>query len=194
MLTFVYFRVSTYGQTIENQALEVERAGYQPDQVYAETVSGKTLAAERPEFGRLLDAIKRTTTRKRLIVTKLDRLGRSASDMLATVEQLSAYDCPVQVLQLGALDLTSAAGRMVCATLAGLAAFERELLVERTKAGLQRAKAAGVKMGRPYAATPETVAAIKRDLAKGLNLSATARKHHTSRGTVQRINKGEYAA
>ena len=69
MLTFAYYRVSTDEQTTENQALEVERAGYVPDQVYSETISGSIAAAERPEFGKMLDAIERTTTAKRLILT-----------------------------------------------------------------------------------------------------------------------------
>ena len=85
MHTFIYARVSTAGQTTENQLLEIERAGYEADAIFADTISGKVPAMERPEFAKLMDTISRTRKPKRLIVSKLDRLGRDAVDILGSV-------------------------------------------------------------------------------------------------------------
>ena len=68
-------------------------------------------------------------------MTKLDRLGRDAIDILTTVRRLSDLGCAVRVLQLGELDLTSSAGKMVLSALSAVAEMERDILVERTKAG-----------------------------------------------------------
>lgn len=78
-----------------------------------------------------------------LVVSKLDRLGRDAPDVLATIKSLAALHVEVTVLQLGKLDLTSPAGKLMLAMLAAVAEMERDLIVERTQAGLARAKAEG---------------------------------------------------
>jgi len=85
MHTFAYARVSTGDQTTENQILEIETAGFEPDAIYCDTISGKVPAMERPEFARMMDTITRTRKQKRLIVAKLDRLGRNAADITGTV-------------------------------------------------------------------------------------------------------------
>jgi DNA invertase Pin-like site-specific DNA recombinase len=187
MHTFVYGRVSTVGQTTENQVLEIEQAGYVADVVYLDTISGKVAAADRPEFAKMLDAIGRTKPPKRLIVTKLDRLGRDAVDVLATVKRLEAAGCSVRLLQLGDLDLTSAAGKLVLTTLAAVAEMERDVLVERTVAGLERAKRDGKTLGRPKAATGDKPAAIRQALADGASVAQVARDHGVSRATIMRI-------
>ena len=197
MLTFAYFRVSTADQTIENQALEVETAGYQPDQVYSETISGKVPAAERPEFDKMFQSVAATVPSKRLVVTKLDRLGRNAVDVLRTVERLGENGCAVKVLQLGDMDLTSGGGKIVLATLAAVAEIERDQLIERTNAGIARAKKAGVKFGRPPVVDPETKKAIAAAFALDAlgatpTVSSLARLHGVSRATIQRIKQGDY--
>lgn len=187
MQTFVYARVSTAGQTTENQVLEIERAGYEPSAIYEDTISGKVPAMGRPEFVRLVDAIRRTRPPKRLIVSKLDRLGRDAADVLDTVKRLAAMDCTVKVLQLGDVDLTSGAGKIVLSTLAAVAEVERDLLVERTQAGLQRAKAQGKALGRPKSGAWKQADEIKAALRDGLSVSETARRFGTTRQTILRI-------
>ena len=149
MHTFVYARVSTAEQTNDNQLLEIEQAGYQADTVYSDTVSGKVPAEERVEFGKMLDTVTRIRKPKRLIVTRLDRLGRDAIDIMTTVRRLSEMECAVRVLQLGDLDLTSSAGKLVLSTLSAVAEMERDILIERTHAGLARARAEGKTLGRP---------------------------------------------
>lgn len=190
MLTFAYLRVSTTGQTTDNQLLEIQQQGYQPDAVYADTVSGRVSASERPEFSKMLDTIQRTTKAKRLVVAKLDRLGRDAVDILATVRGLEAMGCAVRVLQLGDLDLTSSAGKLVLSTLAAVAEMERDILIERTNAGLARAKQEGKQLGRPKVLDEHRAANIREKLAQGFSVSQLARAAGVSRQTVMRIRDG----
>lgn len=187
MHTFIYARVSTAGQTTENQLLEIAAAGYEADTAYEDVISGKVPAMERPEFTKMMDTIARTKKARRLIVTKLDRLGRDAVDILGTVRALEATGCAVRVLQLGDLDLTSSAGKLVLSTLAAVAEMERDILIERTNAGLARARKEGKRLGRPKATDDEAVAVIREMLGKGLSVSQVARDHGVSRQTVMRI-------
>jgi putative DNA-invertase from lambdoid prophage Rac len=84
-----------------------------------------------------------------MVVSKLDRLGRDAQDVGATIRALAIRRIEVIVLQLGKLDLTSPAGKLMLTMLAAVAEMERDLLVEGTRSGLMRAKAEGETLGRP---------------------------------------------
>ncbi len=84
-----------------------------------------------------------------LIVTKLDRLGRDAVDVATTVAKLEKMGIRVHCLALGGVDLTSSAGKLTMGVINAVAQFERDLLIERTQSGLQRAKAQGKALGRP---------------------------------------------
>lgn len=183
--TVAYARVSTPGQNPENQLAEIEAAGHRPDAVYVDVVSGKTPAAERVEFAAMLAMLARLRGPRRLIVSKLDRLGRDAADVLATVKRLEGLGCAVRVLQLGELELTSAAGKMVLATLSAVAEMERDLLVERTRSGLERARREGKPIGRPRALKGREARALEL-LAAGRSVSAVARALAVSRATVIR--------
>lgn len=194
MHTFIYARVSTTGQTTDNQLLEIEAAGYEADTVYTDTVSGKVPAMERPEFRAMMDTITRTKKPKRLIVSKLDRLGRDAVDVLGSVRALEQAGCAVRVLQLGDLDLTSSAGKLVLSTLAAVAEMERDMLVERTQAGLARARKEGKRLGRPKVTNDDSVESIQGALAQGISVSQVARDHGVSRATVIRIRDSQYAS
>lgn len=189
MHTFVYARVSTHTQHADNQLHELEQAGVLADAVYTETVSGSVLAVDRPEFARMLDAIERTRKPKRLVVNKLDRLGRDAADVMQTVKRLDVAGCSVKVLQLGDIDLTSPPGKLVLATLAAVAEIERDILIERTQAGLRRAKAEGVRLGRPRTASWDSAEQIRTALAEGVSVSQVARDYDVSRATVLRIRE-----
>ena len=187
MHTFVYARVSTSDQTNDNQLLELEQAGYDADTVYTDTVSGKVPADERPEFSKMLDTVTRTRKPKRLIVTKLDRLGRDGIDIMTTVKRFSEMGCAVRVLQLGDLDLASSAGKLVLSTLSAVAEMERDLLVERTNAGIARARAEGKTLGRPKVTNEKSAAEISSKLSNGVSVAQIAREHGVSRMTVMRI-------
>jgi len=189
MAIFGYGRVSTKEQTTENQRREIEVAGYAVDYWYAdEGVSGKVSALQRPQFAKMLSQIRDGET---LVVTKLDRLGRDAQDVGATIKMLAARRIEVIVLQLGKLDLTSAAGKLMLAMLAAVAEMERDLLVERTQSGLARAKAEGKTLGRPSSTTEEQrTAMIRRHQGgEGESISALARAYRISRASVMRIVK-----
>lgn len=188
MAIFAYGRVSTKDQTTENQRREIEAAGYQVEFWFAdEGVSGKVSASQRPRFAKMIQQIRDGET---LVVSKLDRLGRDAQDVGATIKALAARRIEVIVLQLGKLDLTSAAGKLMLNMLAAVAEMERDLLVERTQSGLARAKAEGKTLGRPAATTEEQRQAIHAQHHQhGLSISALARTYNVSRATIMRIAK-----
>ena len=182
---FAYCRVSTNEQTTDNQLREIDAAGFavQASRVVAETVSGSVPTSERPGFGKLLEKLEAGDV---LVVTKLDRLGRNAMDVRATVEALTGVGVRVHCLALGGVDLTSAAGKMTMGVIAAVAEFERDLLVERTQAGLARAKAEGKALGRPSALSPAQVTEVGKRLAAGEAIAAIARAIGTSRQTIMR--------
>jgi putative DNA-invertase from lambdoid prophage Rac len=183
--TFAYVRVSTAGQTTENQVREIEAAGFkvEPRRVVSETVSGSSAIEQRPGFMRLLDKLEPDDV---LIVTRLDRLGRNAIDVATTVDRLEKTGVRVHCLALGGVDLTSSAGRMTMGVINAVAQFERDLLIERTQAGLERAKAEGATFGRPATLDAAQRDAVRRALATGASVSALAKQHGTSRQTIMR--------
>lgn len=186
--TFAYCRVSTADQTTDNQVREIEAAGFaiEPRRVIAETVSGSVAAMERAGFAKLVDRLEDGDV---LIVTKLDRLGRNAMDVRATVEALAGQGVRVHCLALGGVDLTSAAGKMTMGVLSAVAEFERDLLIERTQAGLSRAKAEGKALGRPSALNSEQQQAVLASRAQGASLSVLAKQYGVSRAAIQRVER-----
>ena len=186
--TFAYCRVSTADQTTDNQVREIEAAGFKvdPKRIVTETVSGSVAAMERKGFARLVDKLEAGDI---LIVTKLDRLGRNAMDVRSTVDSLAREGVKVHCLALGGVDLTSPAGKMTMGVIAAVAEFERDLLVERTQAGLTRAKAEGKALGRPSALTPEQQATIRQRRSEGASLGVLAAEYGVSRAAIQRVEK-----
>jgi len=182
---FAYVRVSTMGQTTENQLREIEAAGFaiEPRRVVSETVSGSVAAAQRRGFVRLMDKLEAGDI---LVVTKLDRLGRNAMDVRATVDRLAALGVRVHCLALSGADLASAAGKMTMQVIAAVAEFERDLLVERTQSGLARARVEGKALGRPSTLTHDQREDVVRRLDGGASVSALAREYATSRQTILR--------
>lgn len=189
--TFAYCRVSTAEQTSENQSQEITAAGFsvKAERVVTETISGSTPALERPAFKKLIqDKLEAGDV---LIVTKLDRLGRNAMDVRQTVEALTAKSVRVHCLALGGMDLTSPAGKMTMGVIAAVAEFERDLLIERTQAGLMRAKAAGISVGRPRVLNDGGLETVRKRLAKGDSIASIARDLKTSRQTVMRARDSQ---
>lgn len=184
MKVFGYSRVSTGQQTTENQRLELEQAGYliEPDYWFAdEGISGKVCASQRPAFKALKVQIRQGET---LVVSKLDRLGRDAIDVLQTIKELGNKGVKVIVHQLGNTDLTSPAGKLLLMMLSAVAEMERDLLVERTQAGLVRAKAEGKILGRPSKTTDIQRVEIIKKLQVGESVSAVAREYNVSRANI----------
>ena len=180
---FLYSRVSTRDQHTSNQVQEVANAGFniEPHRIVEEKVSGGVPATQRTGFAKLLERMEAGDV---LVVTKLDRLGRDVIDVMQTVAMLEAKGIKVHCFDLGGADLTSAAGRMTLGVLAAVAGFERDRLIERTQSGLARAKAEGVTLGRPPAASAKQVQALK---AQGLSQSKVAAELDVSLSTVKRL-------
>jgi len=182
MAVFGYGRVSTTLQNTINQKLELEQAGITIDFWFSDNgISGKTCASQRPEFSKLLEKIRDGET---LVVSKLDRLGRDAVDVLQTVRLLSERGIKVIVHQLGQTDLTSPAGKLLLTMLSAVASMERDLLVERTQAGLARAKAEGKRLCRPCKTSEAQRLEIRDLLAQGKSVSEVARSYGVSRANV----------
>ncbi|WP_367189785.1 recombinase family protein [Burkholderia sp. Ed8] len=184
--TFVYARVSTVDQHTANQLQEIQAAGFNVDKrrVIEEAISGSTPAAERPGFQKLLERMEEGDI---LVVTKLDRLGRNAMDVQSTVQKLVDVGIRVHCLALGGVDLTSAAGRMTMGVLTAVAQFERDLLIERTQAGLARTKAAGTRLGRPSVLSDAQQEEVSQRLAAGETVYGIAKALGTSRQVVMRV-------
>jgi len=138
---------------------------------------------ERKGFSKLIDRLEWDDV---LIVTKLDRLGRNAMDVRATVERLAELKVRVHCLALGGVDLTSPAGKMTMAVIAAVAEFERDLLIERTQAGLTRAVAQGKKLGRPNSLNDAQLQLLRNKRAAGASLGALAKEFGVSRSAIQR--------
>src|SRR3954469_6980610 len=184
--TFAYLRVSTTGQTTDNQLQEIAAAGFkvEPRRVVTETISGSVATALRRGFARLLDRLEPSDV---LVVTKLDRLRRNVMDVGSTVAKLAELGVRVHCLALGGADLTSSTGKLTMNVLNAVAEFERDLLVERTQAGPSRAKSEGKTLGRPLSLTEDQRREIERRLREGITVSALTREFNTGRQTIMRV-------
>jgi putative DNA-invertase from lambdoid prophage Rac len=185
---FAYCRVSTVEQTTDNQIQEIAASGFQVDsrRIIAETVSGSVAAMERKGFLTLLNKLESGDV---LVVTKLDRLGRNAMDVRATVERLASVGVRVHCLALGGADLASPAGKMTMGVIAAVAEFERDLLIERTQSGLARAKSQGKSLGRPRSLGATQINLVEQRLAEGETIAGLAREFGTSRQSIMRIRQ-----
>src|SRR5215213_7020281 len=147
-----YMRVSKAdgSQTLDLQRDALDAAGVDPERLYEDLASGRR--DDRPGLTACLKALREGDT---LVVWKLDRLGRNLHHLVNTVHDLTARGVGLKVLsgQGAAIDTTTAAGKLVFGIFAALAEFERELISERTVAGLASARARGRKGGRPYKMT-----------------------------------------
>ena len=183
---FVYARVSTIDQKPKSQLTEITAAGFaiEPRRYVEEHISGSIPAMQRPGFVKLMDKLESGDS---LVVTKLDRIGRDSIDVQKTVMLCKERGIKLHVLQLGSLDLTSSTGEMTIKILAAIADFERDLIIERTQAGQARAKAAGVKFGRPAKTSDEDRFGIVQRLASGESVTSVARAFNVSRGTIVNI-------
>ncbi|CSQ23914.1 DNA invertase-like protein [Shigella sonnei] len=140
-----YCRVSTDDQSITNQQMQIEEAGYNIAKWFTdEAVSGSVKASLRNGFSRLLAYAREGDT---VVVVAVDRLGRDTIDVLSTVKALQAKGVTVISLREG-FDLSSAMGEAMLGIMSTLAQLERSLIAERRKAGIERAKAEGVHMGQ----------------------------------------------
>ena len=174
-----YARVSTASQDLALQRDALERAGC--DRIYDDTGSGSI--RHRPELDACLDYLRAGDT---LVVWRLDRLGRSLRHLIDTIGDLEQREVGFRSLTEG-LDTTTAAGRLMLHIFAALAEFERALVLERTRAGLEAARARGRLGGRPTMMSPEKLAAARAMRESGeLTMEEIASLLGVSRATLYR--------
>jgi DNA invertase Pin-like site-specific DNA recombinase len=177
MKTAIYLRVSTEHQTFESQDIELrafcERRGWADVQVFSDQLSGRTTG--RPGLDALMGAV-RAGKVDRVVVFKLDRLGRSLPHLALLLGELQEHKVAFIATSQG-IDTSDSnpAGRLQLGVLMAVAEFERELIRERVNAGLAAARKRGVKLGRKQAhkATRAQVEALR---GQGLSMRATARQ------------------
>lgn len=176
-----YTRVSTADQTSDLQYDALVCAGVDPGRVYADVGSGARF--DRPQLAALFRALR---SGDQLVVCSLDRIGRSTKDLLQIVDDLQRNGVEFVSLREN-IDTSSATGKLVLTVFAAFAAFERELLVERTKAGLGSARARGRKGGRPRVMQPKDVR-LARSMLKDnkISVSEVASHFNVGRNTLYR--------
>ncbi len=182
-----YYRVSTGEQSIESQRASLP--GPFDKEFSDEGVSGATLAADRPGFAALLNYVREGDT---LHVAAIDRLGRDALDVQATVRKLIDKGITIEVLGLGAI--AKGVGELIVAVLAQIADMERNRIKERCDAGREVARASlsatglthkgKAGLGRPFAADASVVKKWRKD--NGASIKVTARQFGLSEATIKR--------
>jgi DNA invertase Pin-like site-specific DNA recombinase len=185
----LYVRVSTDAQTVENQIRELRqvagRRGWDVVQVYSDAgISGAKGRNGRPG----LDSMLKDASRRKFDIVMawaIDRLGRSLSDLLDTIQHLEACGVDLYLDQQG-IDTSTPMGKLVFQLTGAFAEFERTMIRQRIKAGLKRAVAQGVKLGRPKIDST-TERKVRRQLAKGVGILRVAKTLGIGTGTVQRI-------
>ena len=185
----IYLRVSTDGQTTENQRRELElvgqRSGWEVVDIYEDRgVSGAKGRDKRPAFDRLCkDAARRRFAM--VAAWSVDRLGRSLQDLVGFLDELHSLDCDLYLHQQG-IDTSTPAGKAMFGMMGVFAEFERAMIRDRVKAGLARARAQGKTLGRPpIGAKVET--AILESRTGGKSMRAIATEQGIALGTVQRV-------
>src|SRR6516164_4143359 len=180
MTVYGYARVSTDGQSVAAQEAQLRAAGCA--KVYAEKVSGKATDG-RAELAKVLRRLERGDV---LMVTRLDRLARSTRDLLNILHELAQAGVGFKSLLDPLCDTTTAHGELMLTLLAGFATFERRLILARTEDGRQRAKARGVKFGRPPALTAHQRQEALERLSKGEAQADIARSFKVGQATISR--------
>jgi len=180
MAVIGYARVSTTGQSLDVQVEQLEQHGI--ERLYQEKASGADI--KRPELSALLDYVREGDT---VVATKIDRIARSTRHLLEIVEMLERKKVAFKVLNIN-LDTTTPTGKLMLTMLGAIASFERELMLERQRDGIQKAKQAGMYKGRAPTARRRQVEIV--DLSRqGLTKLAIANRLGIGVASVYRILK-----
>jgi DNA invertase Pin-like site-specific DNA recombinase len=178
-----YARVSTAEQSLSLQTDALERAGVHKDNLHVEKVSG--VASRRTGLDAAMMDCRSGDT---FVVWKLDRVARSLRDLLDKIERLEKRGVRFRSLT-EAVDTKTAGGRLLVGVLGSLAQFERDLITERTKAGVTAAKARGVKFGAPRSLTDEQVREVKRMMKENRSVRSIAAQYGVTTMTIYKWAK-----
>lgn len=173
-----YARVSSAGQSLDAQEELLRSAGC--EKIYSEKKTGSS-SSDRPARARALDQVREGDT---LIVTRLDRLARSVSDLHKIVERLAAERVAFRCLQQGGVDTSSSTGKLTLAIVGAVAEFENDIRRERQRDGIERAKEKGVYHGRKRSIDEAQVRTLK---AEGEGPASIARRLGIARASVYRV-------
>jgi DNA invertase Pin-like site-specific DNA recombinase len=179
-MKYGYARVSTDGQSVNAQVRQLTKAGCK--KVFRETASGAK--TDRAHLRKALAVLEGGDV---FMVTRLDRLARSTRDLLNTLGIVAERKAEFRSLGDTWADTTTAHGRLMLTVLGGLAEFGRELIRARTGEGRARAKARGVKMGRPPKMTPHQVKEALQRRDAGEPMRDIARSYNVSHSTISRL-------
>jgi DNA invertase Pin-like site-specific DNA recombinase len=178
-----YARVSTGHQSLDAQLDALLKAGVPEDRIFSDKLSGAGLRSERPGFMDLLGYVRSGDT---VVVVGIDRLGRSAAEVMLTVKELWDNGIAIRSLREG-IDTSNPTGRMIAGVLASLAELELELQRERKAASRAARKARGMPTGRPKALDPKQAALARRMREAGEPVPMIAETLKVSRATVYRV-------
>jgi DNA invertase Pin-like site-specific DNA recombinase len=185
MTMYGYARVSTDGQTLAAQDAALRSAGVA--KVYSETKSGASVNGRKA----LAQALRALGDGDMLVVTRLDRLARSTRDLLNTLDTVAKAGAGFKSLADQWCNTTTPHGKLMITVLAGLAEFERSLIMARTSEGRARAKARGVHMGRPSALNRDQQREALARLEAGEAQTDIARTFGVSHTTIGRLSKDQ---
>jgi DNA invertase Pin-like site-specific DNA recombinase len=175
-----YARVSTQDQNLSGQLAALKAAG--ATTIYREKISG--VRADRPQLAKLMAALGANDV---VVVTKLDRLGRSTRELLDLIDRIGKTGASFRSLGDPLWDTGSSQGRLLSTMLAAIAEFERELIRERTGEGRKRAMAAGVKFGRKRKLSDYQRAEAVKRRAAGETLASIAKSYAVDVSMISRL-------
>ena len=173
-----YCRVSTVEQNLDMQIGALERFGVHKDNIHKDRASG--VSKRRRGLNTALKDLREGDT---LVIWKLDRLGRSLSDLLDRIKWLD--DRNIKLVSLTEqIDTKTPIGRMLIAVLGSVAQFERDLIVERTKAGLARRRERGLQVGAPLKMTEKLIARVEGMIRAGMSVQTIAKQLRLAPNTI----------
>jgi DNA invertase Pin-like site-specific DNA recombinase len=178
-----YARVSTGHQSLDQQLDAITAAGVDPDRVYEDKLSGTSTREQRPGLAALLDYARPGDA---IVVVGIDRHGRNAAEVMATIRDLRDRNIVLKSLREG-IDTSNATGRMVAGVLASLAELELELGRERRAAAREACRARGQAIGRPKALDKSKANLARRMHSSGEPASTIATALGVSRATIYRV-------
>lgn len=178
-----YARVSTEGQNLDSQHDQLKAA--ECERIYSEKVSGAK--AQRPQLERMIDSLRQGDV---VVITELTRLGRSVKDLFSIIDRLHEAGSSIKSIREAWLDTTTPQGNLLLTIFAGLSQFERDLMRQRTREGLEAARARGRNGGRPKADPEKISIALKMYDSKLHPVSEITRTIGISRATLYRAIDG----
>lgn len=180
-----YARVSTEDQKFSIQIDAIMRAGVDERNIFKEEGSGAIAIDKRPALQECLNWLKKGDS---LIIYKLDRLGRSVANLIEIVDILRKKEVELKSLTEN-LDTSTPTGMLMFNVIGSLTAFERDLFMERSKAGMIAAKERGMKFGRPEVMTEDRISKMRSMMKKGVRITDIAKELGISRSPIYRLIK-----